>query len=88
MGRGPGVVQSWLLHHLPINGGNAATQVDELASTNDLAAEFYRTTCPAQWQVSSVRRALRALEERGLAERWSPQLGRPGGPSFWSRPAV
>jgi hypothetical protein len=65
--RGAGSVQRWLLANLP--PGDDVRQIDETAAARELARGFYGPK-PTAGQVSSVRRALRGLEQRGLAERW------------------
>lgn len=67
----------------PFNGPG---QFDRLASPSGLAAAYYGVQRAADGQCTAVRRALRGLEQQGLATRWTTRITRQGDPSGWSQP--
>ena len=69
MSRGPGAVQRAVLERL---------QPDRWVSTRTLAAELAAGE-PSRAQAEAVRRAVHALERRGLAETTTATERRPGG---------
>lgn len=83
MSRGAGAVQRWLLAKLPPTPDDAYT-IREMRQAVDLASDYYLAAEPSEGQASSIRRALRGLEQRQLVIRHTTQISRHGDPSFWT----
>lgn len=86
--KGPGHLQRWIMANLPPPTSGPRQQFDRLASPAKLAAAYYRVNPATDAQCTAVRRALRGLEQRGLATRWGTEIYRQGCPSGWSQPVV
>jgi hypothetical protein len=84
MGSGLGPLQRWLATYLP--PASEQRDADTMRTMAQLATEYYRADIPTHAQIGAVRRALRRLEARGLAQRWPAPRGLRGNPSFWTQP--
>jgi hypothetical protein len=76
-------LERWLAMYLP--PANEPHDAGALTSVNGLAARYYGAELPTPTQIRAVYRALRALEEQGLAQRWTTPFSLEGCPAFWTQ---